>query len=100
MGGDKPRPYHRGAQTVAQLGQQRAPTRGRPKGGKATLCPPEPRRQGWSGPGLRNAERLHRSAMNLQRADGAEAAWWFGLMENGTRKRVVRALRILLEAVK
>ncbi len=52
------------------------------------------------GSGLRNAERLHRAAMNLQHADGAEAAWWFGLMENGTRKRVVRALRILVEAVK
>ncbi len=52
------------------------------------------------GSGLRNAERLHRAAMNLQHADGAEAAWWFGLMENGTRKRVVGALRILVEAVK
>jgi hypothetical protein len=52
------------------------------------------------GSGLRNAERLHRAAMNLKHADGAEAAWWFGLMENGTRKRVVRALRILVEAVK
>ncbi|MGH9449735.1 MAG: DUF7680 family protein [Terriglobia bacterium] len=50
--------------------------------------------------GLRNAERLHRAAMNLQHADGAEAAWWYGLMANGSRKRVVRALRILVEAVK
>ncbi len=52
------------------------------------------------GSGLRNAERLHRAAMNLQHADGAEAAWWFGLMGNGGRRRVVRALRILVEAVK
>ncbi len=38
--------------------------------------------------------------MNLQHVDGPEAAWWFGLMQNGKRKRVVRALRILVEAVK
>lgn len=50
--------------------------------------------------GLRNAERLHRAAVNLQHADGTEAAWWFGLMANGSRRRVVRALRILVEAVK
>ncbi|HRU07020.1 MAG TPA: hypothetical protein P5137_14735 [Candidatus Brocadiia bacterium] len=51
--------------------------------------------------GLRNADRLHRAAANLQHADGAEAAWWLGLMvrPNGARKRAVRALRILLEAV-
>ena len=49
--------------------------------------------------GLRNANRLHRAAENLRQADGAEAAWWFGLMTNGRRKRAVRALRILLEAV-
>lgn len=50
--------------------------------------------------GLRNAERLHRAAINLHHADGTEPAWWFGLMENGRRRRVVRALRILVEAVK
>lgn len=50
--------------------------------------------------GLRNVERLHRAASNLQHADGNEAAWWFGLMGNGSGKRAVRALRILVEAVR
>ena len=50
--------------------------------------------------GLRNAERLHRAATNLPHADGAEAAWWFGLMTNSKGRRAVRALRILVEAVK
>lgn len=50
--------------------------------------------------GLRNPDRMHRAAANFQRADGAEATWWLGLMGNGRRRRVVRALRILVEAVK
>ncbi len=50
--------------------------------------------------GLRNAERLHRAAANLQGADPAEAAWWFGLMERPSGKRARRALRILVEAVR
>lgn len=50
--------------------------------------------------GLRNPDRLHQAAANLHHADGAEAAWWFGLMRNGKGKRAVRALRILVEAVK
>jgi hypothetical protein len=50
--------------------------------------------------GLRSADRLHKAAMNLQHADGAEAAWWFGVLRNGRARRAVRALRILLEAVK
>jgi hypothetical protein len=50
--------------------------------------------------GLRNPERMSRAAVNFQRADGAEAAWWFGLMSNSHRKRALRALRILVEAVK
>jgi len=50
--------------------------------------------------GLRNPERISRAAANFQRADGAEAAWWFGLMSNSHRKRALRALRILVEAVK
>jgi hypothetical protein len=50
--------------------------------------------------GLRNPERMSRAAANFQRADGAEAAWWFGLMSNSHRKRALRALRILVEAVK
>lgn len=50
--------------------------------------------------GLRNADRLHGAAANLQHADGAEAAWWLGLMANGRRTRAVRALRILIEAVR
>lgn len=50
--------------------------------------------------GLRNADRLYLASDNLRRADGAEAAWWFGLMTNSTGKRAARALRILVEAVK
>ncbi len=50
--------------------------------------------------GLRNAERLHRAAANLQDADGAESAWWLGLMSRPHGKRAVRALRILTEAVR
>ena len=50
--------------------------------------------------GLRNAERLHRAAENLRHADGAEAAWWFGLMGNSQSKRATRAFRILVEATK
>ena len=51
--------------------------------------------------GLRNASRLHRAAENLRHADGTEAAWWFGLMVNrSSGRRAVRALRILVEAVK
>lgn len=50
--------------------------------------------------GLRNPERLHRAAANLHHADGAEAAWWLGHMARPAGKRAVRALRILVEAVK
>jgi hypothetical protein len=50
--------------------------------------------------GLRNAERLGRAAGHLQHADGAEAAWWLGIMARPNGKRAVRALRILTEAVK
>lgn len=48
--------------------------------------------------GLRDPDRMHRAAANFQRADGAEATWWLGLMGNGRRRRAVRALRILVEA--
>lgn len=50
--------------------------------------------------GLRNAGRLHKAATNLQHADGAEAAWWLGVMTTQNRTRAVRALRILVEAVR
>jgi hypothetical protein len=50
--------------------------------------------------GLRNADRLHRAASNLLHADGTEAAWWLGLMDRPNGRRAIRALRILLEAVK
>ena len=50
--------------------------------------------------GLRNADRLYKAADNFMRADATEAAWWFGLMQNGNRRRVRRALRIVVEAVK
>lgn len=50
--------------------------------------------------GLRNANRMHIAAENIRHSDSAEAAWWFGLMTNSKGKRAVRALRILVEAVK
>jgi hypothetical protein len=50
--------------------------------------------------GLRNGNRLHHAAANLQHADATEAAWWFGLMVNGRGNRAIRALRILVEAVR
>lgn len=50
--------------------------------------------------GLRNADRLHRAAVNLQHADGTEAAWWLGIMARPNGKRAIRALRILVEAVR
>lgn len=50
--------------------------------------------------GLRDPDRLHRAASHLQHADGAEAAWWLGLMARPGGKRALRALRILTEAVR
>ena len=50
--------------------------------------------------GLRDAGRLHKAATNLQYADGTEAAWWLGLMTQPDGRRAVRALRIMVEAVK
>lgn len=50
--------------------------------------------------GLRNADRLHRAAEELRHADGSEAAWWFGLMTSRNGKRAIRAMRIMVEAVK
>ena len=50
--------------------------------------------------GLRNTERLHRAATNVQHADGAEAAWWLGLMGRPGGKRAIRALGIVVEAVR
>ena len=49
--------------------------------------------------GLRDADRLQRAATSLRHADGAEAAWWLGLMADGRRVRALRSLRILVEAV-
>ena len=50
--------------------------------------------------GLRNATSMHNAADSLKRADATEAAWWFGLMSGTRRVRAIRALRILVEAVK
>jgi len=50
--------------------------------------------------GLRNPDRLSRVAMNLRHADSSEASWWLGLMTQHNGNRAIRALRILLEAVK
>jgi len=52
------------------------------------------------GMGLRNPDRLHKAAANLQQADATEAAWWFGLMGGNQRMRAIRAMRILVEAVR
>jgi hypothetical protein len=49
--------------------------------------------------GLRNAGRISRAAEHLRTSDATEAAWWFGLMQDGQRTRAVRALRIITEAV-
>lgn len=53
--------------------------------------------------GLRNANRLSKCADHLYHSDPTEAAWWFGTMTGNTtgkaNRRVVRALRILTEAV-
>ncbi|MFH0980442.1 MAG: hypothetical protein V2A79_02755 [Planctomycetota bacterium] len=50
--------------------------------------------------GLRNATAMHNAADSMKRADATEAAWWLGLMSGVRRIRAVRALRILVEAVK
>lgn len=50
--------------------------------------------------GLRNANAMHNAADALKRADATEAAWWLGLMSGTRRVRAIRALRILVEAVK
>ena len=50
--------------------------------------------------GLRNATAMHNAADSLKRADATEAAWWLGLMSGTRRMRAIRALRILVEAVK
>jgi hypothetical protein len=50
--------------------------------------------------GLRNGDRLQRAATHLKDADAAEAAWWFALMYRNGGKRGVRALRVLIEAVR
>jgi hypothetical protein len=50
--------------------------------------------------GLRNATAMHNAADAMKRADATEAAWWLGLMSGVRRVRAIRALRILVEAVK
>ena len=50
--------------------------------------------------GLRNATAMHNAADSMKRADATEAAWWLGLMSGSRRVRAIRALRILVEAVK
>ncbi|MBI3762078.1 MAG: hypothetical protein HY260_09490 [Chloroflexi bacterium] len=47
--------------------------------------------------GLGNANRMSKAAANLHHADATKAAWWFGLMQNGTHRRVRRVLRIIVE---
>lgn len=50
--------------------------------------------------GLRETEGLTKAVQAIQNSDGAEAAWWLGLMTRTSGHRAVRALRILVEAVK
>ncbi|MGD0971288.1 MAG: hypothetical protein ABSA04_07810 [Desulfobaccales bacterium] len=50
--------------------------------------------------GLREPQRLTRAAQHLAQADGSEAGWWLGLLTNSHGDRALRALRILVEAVK
>ncbi len=49
--------------------------------------------------GLRDARRLSKSAEHFRAADAAEAAAWFGRMQDGRAQRWVRALEIITEAV-
>lgn len=49
--------------------------------------------------GLRDAERLMRSAAHFRAANPDEAAWWLGLLLQPDNVRALRALRILTEAV-
>lgn len=49
--------------------------------------------------GLREPQRLSRSAEHFRSADPTEAASWLGRMQDGRGIRWVRALRILTEAV-
>ena len=74
---------------------------------KLTTGPFHPLDQDWGarvacyailGQGLRDPDRLSRAADNVRRLDGAEAAWWLGLMDQGRKLRAVRAFRILTEA--
>lgn len=48
---------------------------------------------------LANAERLMKSADHFRHADPNEAAWWLGMLTRDDNTRVLRALRILTEAV-
>ena len=50
--------------------------------------------------GLRNAAGMNNAADSMRRADATEAAWWLGLMSGTRRVRAVRALRILVGAVR
>lgn len=49
--------------------------------------------------GLRDPRRLSKSAEYFRSADAAEAALWFGRMQGRAATRVIRAVRILTEAV-
>jgi hypothetical protein len=49
--------------------------------------------------GLRDARRLSKAAEHWRSADAAEAAFWFGRMQDGRAQRYVRAARIITEAV-
>jgi len=49
--------------------------------------------------GLRDGERMLRAAQHLRHADPDQAAWWLGLLTQGSGVRALRALRILTEAV-
>ncbi len=49
---------------------------------------------------LRDGERMLLAAENLRHADPDQLAWWLGLLMQRDNARVLRALRILVEAVR
>jgi hypothetical protein len=50
--------------------------------------------------GLRDDKGMLNAASRFREADSNEAAWWLSLLRNDKNNRVLRALRILVGAVK
>ena len=49
---------------------------------------------------ISDADRLFKASLNIRNADSTEVAWWLGRITRDHGIRALRALRILLEAVK